>query len=258
MKIFLRYVLIMIGVIILMELNSNSLISDIKGFFQKSPYPSSSMSYTSSDTDTIPGDYLQILHLKKNCCNYTSTSQLFLQHMAMNPLIGPVSSFVYKRNYYLHVCKLSNSFTLSLNNVIYLSNISPKQLYGFRESDEQSAVDYLHKLIPPPQNITTIYLKLLGKNNHIIFKNDSVACYYSMFTKFSIQYNNQDDPTEILAETKGSNPFYTNLLPMEILFLKKDNKLYLLAMSVFNDVQDLKYSPGMLYNLIKPDHANNN
>jgi len=257
MKVVLRFVLIAIGVITLMELNSNSLISDIKGFFHKSSGTFSSHSYTSNDTDKIPNDYLQILHLKKGCCRNTNTNELYLEHMANNILVGNISGFVYKKQYYLQISTLSDSFNSSLNNAVKQYNISSKHCYGYIESDDESAINYTHRT-SPQQNITSIHLKLLGKNNRTIVKNDSVACYYSMFTTFSIQYNNYDATPAIYAETKGSNLFYTNLLPVEILFLKRNHKLYLLTMSVFIDGQDTKYPPGMLYNLIKDSYSNNN
>jgi hypothetical protein len=257
MKVLLRFVLIFIGAFILVELNSNNLISDIKGLFHKNAVSFFSSSYSSRYTDTIPNDYLQILHLDTNCCKSSDTSELYIQHMTMNTLIGPIATFVYKKQYYLQVRTLSDSFNLSLNNLINQYNISPKHLYGYIESENESAINYSHRL-SQQQNIKTIYLKLLGKSNRLILKNDSIAYYCSLFTKFSIQYNDPNAFTEIYAETKGGNLFHTEFLPLEILFLKRDNKLYLLTMSVLNDNQNTKYSPGMLYNLIKPNNANNN
>lgn len=257
MKLFFRIILMAFGAYILIELNSNSLLSDVKSFFHKNSNRFSFDDYTSSDTGKISSTVVQILHLKDDSCKKTDTSQIYLYNASFNRLIGPAYGFVYKKQYYLHICKLTDSFSQPLNNVIKQNDISAKHCYGYIESDNESAVDYSHK-ITANQNITSIYLKLLGKNNRLVLKNDSVACYYSLFTTFSIQYNNLNARGEIYAETKGSGLFHTDLLPIEILFLKRDHKLYLLTMSAYNDVQDIKYSPGMLYNLIKPIHANNN
>lgn len=253
MKIFFRIAVIFLGVIILMELNTNSLFSDMKGFFHKSSDTLSFKNYSARDTGKIPGLYVQLLHLKNDSCKYSDTSQMYLNDATTNSIIGLTYEFVYKRKYYLQISELSNSFYTSLNSAVILYNNYPKPYYGYIESDDRSAVNYTRS-VHPNKSIAAIYLKLLGKNTRAIIKNDTVACYYSSFTKFSIQYNTSDAPSEIFAETKGSNLFYTDLLPMEILFLKKDHKLYLFTMSLFQEGNNVAYKPGMLYNLINNKH----
>jgi len=251
MKLFLRIALVFIGIFILTELNSNSLISDTKGLFQKTPHTSSFFSdaTTLRDTDKITNIYVQLLHLKNDSCKYTDTSQMYLGHATNNSVIGATYSFIYEKQYYLRACELSDSFNISLKTLKQY-NISATHCYGIIESDNVSAVDYSRRL-SMDKSITGIYLKILGKNTQEILKNDSIACYYSTFTTLSVQYNSQNGPDEIYAETKSSNLFHTDLLPMEILFLKKDHKLYLITMSAYHDDNNVKYIPGMLYNLIK-------
>jgi len=160
--------------------------------------------------------------------------------------------FIYKNQYYLQIFKLTDSFSLSLKNIINQYNVSPRiAANGWSEYNDKTAVDYNYHLYLPAK-ISDIYLKLLGKNNKAILANDSLAYYSSLFKSFSIQYI-KDGKNEFYAEAKGNGIFTTKLQPLEILFLKKNNKLYLLIMSTYSEDQNASYSPGILYHLIKPN-----
>jgi len=190
---------------------------------------------------------LQILHLQKGCCKYTPTSKFYLEHTAISNIRNPVSDFVYNRHYYLQIYSLSKSFSLPVGNTITESYVNSTN-FGQSLADIGSAVEYNFPIVLP-KKFTIIKLKLLGKNNKIILKNDSIAYYYSLFQKFAMQYD-QNDTNEIYGEAKGSFLFYTNRLPLEIIFLKRNKNLYLLTMSIYLDDQNTSYKPGMLYNII--------
>jgi len=246
MKTLLKYALILISIWALFELNSGSLFTDIKGIFTDGPKKAINVSRY---TDTVPGDYLQLLHLKQEDCVYTKTSKFYLENTVVSNLRNPISYFVYNRKYYLQIYSLSNFFTLPVDHTVKELYMSSNNFGHWSTLDDESAVSYAYPIVLP-RKFTSINLKLLGKNNRIMLKNDSVAYYYSMFQKFSIQYHGQDID-ELHGESKDNNLFYADLLPIEILFLKRNHNLYLLTMSVYIDGQNTPYAPGMLYKLIR-------
>jgi len=235
-KKILRFILFFICLFILAEFNSGTLVNDVKDIFKAFHENVVDSTYTAA---TIPKDYLGLLNMKldfegDNTFGYKSGY--------------PISNLIYNKEYYLHIFKLSNSFDFSLRAAIkdFFINASHS---GSALLDNRSTVNYSYQSVPQ-DNITTVDLKLLGKQTQIIQKNDSVAYYYSQFMNFSIQYK-LSDPYIIYGEPKSNSFFSNTFLPLEILFLKKNHKLYLLTMSVNSEVQTKNYPKGMLYNLIK-------
>jgi hypothetical protein len=144
---------------------------------------------------------------------------------------------------------MDSSFTSSLKSVLKEAYVNAQRSYNTPYAlYNESAVEYLYKLSQPIKP-TMIFLKLLGKNNQTILKNDSIADYYSMFKNFSIQYK-RTGLFDIYGETKGNSLFSYTLQPIELLFIIRANNLYLLMMSAYIQDEDTKYSPRMLYNLI--------
>jgi hypothetical protein len=246
MKKFLTYLIIFFSVIVLYQLNTCSF---------NDTGPQKNIVTISRYTDTIPPDYLQILHLKQGCCKYTPKSNFYLENTTITNLRSPISAFVYKRNYYLQIYSLDSSFSASVNNIITESYVNSTNL-GHSLGDMNSAVEYFFPNVLP-KKFSRVKLKLIGENNKIILKNDSMAYYYSLFQKFAVQYD-KENTNEIYGEAKGSFLFYTNRLPLEILFLKRNHNLYLITMSVYLDSKYISYNPGMLYTIIYNKNADNN
>ncbi|HEY2581033.1 MAG TPA: hypothetical protein VGI43_04465, partial [Mucilaginibacter sp.] len=92
-----------------------------------------------------------------------------------------------------------------------------------------------------PQNI---YLDLFGGSTHVLKKNDTIAYYCSRCRNFSIKFGVQQ-PVDIYGECKSQT---FSEVPIEILFLKKDKKIYMLVLSAKNANTVLKQ--GMLYSLL--------
>jgi len=243
MKKVLKYIIVFIGGWALFELNSGKLLTDITGNAAMEPKET-----WDHYTDTVPIDYLQILHLKQEDCKYTRTSKFYLDKGIINNLRGPMCYFVYNKKYYLQIYSLSDSFTQPVDHTVKQRYVSADNSDSWSTLDNHSAVIYSYP-VTLSHKFSGISLKLLGKDNRIILKNDSIAYYYSMFQKFAVQYDGSRQ-NEIYGESKDSNLFDADLLPIEILFLKRNNHLYLLTMSVYRDEEDNSYKPGMLYNLI--------
>jgi len=239
MKFVLRYVLIIIAFAILAELNSGKLVSDIKGFF----HPSTENIFPDPYIDTIPNEYQRLLKVKTD-----DNSKLSFLHTIGYGLSYPISDFIQGKQYYLQVLKISDNWTLPLKSSIKEYYVSA-QNSGFSLYDAQTPINYSLKPVKPNNQIT-LSLKLLGKNTRVIQKNDSVAYYYSLFKNFSIQFN-LSDSNIIYAEPKGNNLLSNTFLPLEILFIKRDHKLFLLTLSDYKEDAQTDFQPGLLYNLIK-------
>jgi hypothetical protein len=238
MKKFFGYLLFLLGAILLIELNSGTLTDDFKAIFKiNQPKEIPDNLYYS---DEIPKDYLQLIHhIRGKDINFLKTTK--------GKFRNPISCFIYNQQYYIQIYKMDSLFNYSLkSNLKEDFGNAKKSSNVFYSVDDRSKIEYSYKLTAPTKP-TSVFLKVLGKNNRILLKNDSIAYYYSDFKNFSIKY----DPTglnDIYGETKGG--LFSKVLPIEILFIKRDHSLYLLTMSVYEDASDSKYAPGILYNLI--------
>jgi hypothetical protein len=245
MKIVLRLAIYFTGFFLLVELNSGTLIFDIKNIFNKHPKEITDSTFI---IKTIPDDYLQLLNLQGNCCTNDNDNFFFLKTYK-SKYRNPISFFVYKRYYYLQVYKIDSSFKSSVKNILSEHYINAQVTYGSFLMDNESEIDYSYNQSAPPKP-KSILLKLLGKNNRVVFKNDSVAYYLSTFKNFSIQYNTTVS-FDIYGEVKGNGLFSHNLEPLELMFIKRNKNLFLLTMSVFKNFPNEKYPPGLLQDIIK-------
>jgi hypothetical protein len=74
-------------------------------------------------------------------------------------------------------------------------------------------------------------------------KNDSLLCYYYKYKTFSLNYDNQGDTHDLLANAEDTT------IPADIEFIRKDSVLYILILTVANDKGQL--APDLLYSLTK-------
>lgn len=110
--------------------------------------------------------------------------------------------------------------------------------------DDRTKMEFLYNETRPPDP-TNIYIDLYGDSTKILKKNDTVACYYTQCVNFSIKFDVQK-PMDIYGESQSKRQ---SEIPIEIMFLKKNNQLYLLTLSAKDD--GIKIKPGFLYKLIQ-------
>lgn len=259
MKFFLRYLLIIIAVIVLYELNSGALISDIKGLFNVDRDPNDLIKESGTiyfTIDTIPKEYKGILNIKNGEDKYPDSSDFHLDGIMTDRLRSPILFLSYKKQFYIQVYKMSSSYNLSLTNAIQENFVK----YAIKNSgwyylNDQSAINYKYKyLFLKPD---TIFLNIDGLQNKIIKKNDSVAYYYSNFKDFGIRYK-KSRKNNIYAETKDEGFFAgsNNYHPIELLFIKRDHSFYFLSMGALDVDKQPKFKPGLLYNLFNNENNN--
>jgi hypothetical protein len=154
----------------------------------------------------------------------------------------PLSIISYENKFVINIFKLDTLSNIAVNKTI-IENYSDAGMINnvIYSTDEKNLVNfyYNNSTLPKP---SIIYFSLSGIQNRVIIKNDSVAYYYSRFNNFSIR-SNINGPQNMVAISKQDN------VPIEILFIKKHNELYLLTM--IPNENNLEFDPNKLYNLIK-------
>jgi hypothetical protein len=95
------------------------------------------------------------------------------------------------------------------------------------------------------EKVHSVYFTLYGNSTRILKKNDTAAYYYSNFKNFSIKYQ-KEGKIDIYGKAKG-NPQGSNV-PLEIIFLKRNNNLYFILLTNKNYSANLDLNA--LYNLI--------
>ena len=229
MKIFIRPLLIFLHLSFICQLYSCSDQGEIED--------------SSNSSNKTPSEYLQLLKLPDSCCNKQNDSIVFIETWTWK-YRNPVSFFYVSSRYYLQLYKMDTAFNYSLKNAI-------KEVFSNAHSwtytpyiiDDRTKMEFLYKETKPlkPKNV---YLDLFGDSTQVIRKNDTIAYYYSKCVNFSIKFDPQK-PMDIYGESHSERK---NEIPLEIMFLRRNNKLYLLLLSAKDDESKIK--PGTLNNLL--------
>ena len=92
-----------------------------------------------------------------------------------------------------------------------------------------------------------IYLSLVGDSVKTLLKNDSMAYYYLKLKNAYVQYK-LGDVYEIEAQTNTKLFFFDDEPPVSLLFVKKQNELYYLFLTISGNTKSL--DPNLLYSLL--------
>lgn len=194
----------------------------------------------------VPPDYLNILNLKKDYPNDPIDNKFEFVNTVLSKFRMPITTVIYDKKYYLQICKMDSASNSSLEDIITMNlNDAKISIYTPYSIVKSTPIEYRFKLTRPLKP-TKIFVTLDGKESRELIRNDSVVYYYSEMTNFSIKYK----PTglyDIYGQTdETSDP--VKYLPLEILFLKRNNSLYLLIMSINKEY--MTYQRGLLYSLV--------
>lgn len=157
-----------------------------------------------------------------------------------------VCNFLYDEKYIIQVYKLSQMYNLSLKNSLTENYRHSEQEVGtIYYANERSRINIFDKMVVSKSDKPSkIFIVLDVTTVPIVAKSDSLIDYFLDFKNLSIKYSNTGSQ-EVFAEVRQS----AEAIPLEILFLKKNKKLYLLLMSPKKDARLL---PKMLCKLITP------
>lgn len=161
---------------------------------------------------------------------------------------NPISDFdVDNGKYFIQILKWNAMTDQSLDNFLTFSNskeLSTNDI-TYYPIGHFFAVFYKTR----KNSVSHINFNLVGDSVRTIFRNDTIACFYSKFSSFSINYGNSDT-TAIYAHSNRADETQLSgsTLPIEIVFLKRNKSVYFMLMSV-NDY-GTRLEPEQLLNLI--------
>jgi len=207
-------------------------------------YSNDSTIDTNFYSKNIPADYLKILNNPTINNRDSANENIHFDQTIEFKHRNPISYFTYQKKYHLQICKIDSAYNLPVDKNLIASNLnSDNPQNAYYTLDKETNINYWYKgSISKPGKI---HLQIFGNNASKIIKNDSIGCYYATMRNFSIRYN-QDEKPQIFGNTT-EDMFTKNYQPIEILFFKHLNNLYLLIMS--KDDQD--YKKGTLLSLIQ-------
>lgn len=99
----------------------------------------------------------------------------------------------------------------------------------------------------PTKSVSKVYLTLSGDSLRTVVTNDSIVSYHLLCNNFSIKYS-ENEAVDIFVVGNEKAFGATTVIPMDLLFLKRDNAVYLMIMTP-NDPKSV-ISPELLYNLV--------
>ncbi len=184
----------------------------------------------------IPRDY-------ENLFKPEIRDKLKLLNSYERSLHDTVSNFLYDGKLNVQIYKLSDRFNLSLKHTLIesyqQSELENDTVYY---SVDESPIEIMDRVvISKIDKPTNIFISLYGNNSRIVAKGDSLADYYLEFKNLSIKYK-ADGPLELFAQV---GKLAHGPVPLEILFIRQNNKLYILFISPTKGNQ---LYPGTFYN----------
>ena len=170
-------------------------------------------------THTAPTDYLALLKSNK--------SGLSLLCTTIDPNRPPIADFLYENLFYVkffnYTLQPTNKFKIAdiIRETHSDEHVTYDEIYGgFADVDSFS---FQYRSDAPDIIERNINLNVVGTTRAIV-KNDSVAYYFLNCEKFFVKYDS-GDIQDIYAETEGKI-----FLPIEVMFLKRANHLFLIFM----------------------------
>lgn len=208
----------------------------------------------------IPCEYLDLF----NHLNPDSKSKLQFDQTLTFKFRYPVSDFIYKGNYLIQLYKVGYVGNASLKKVISETNQNYKAIWSHLPYaiNQQGLFNFVYCTYSRPDPLT-IHLDIYGNETKVLALNDTIAYYNSHLKSLSLRYN-KNEPKDIFIKANTSGISYTTHdhsrfsynkpVPFETMFLKHDDKLYLVMMSVNNP--KVKLPQGMLLAILEGRSAN--
>jgi|GEM_PF-1752150 len=155
------------------------------------------------------------------------------------------------KKYSITVYKIPMDFKFSLKQIKVEKSKEEKMSSGsIYNKINEGLLFEINYISGKPVEAKTIKFTYSGDTLRNIVENDSIKAYNLNFETFSIKYNNEKT-VDIYGET---SKFWNKSLAMNIIFLKRNDALYLLIMTINNNNDILP--PDLLYNLITEKASN--
>lgn len=161
---------------------------------------------------------------------------------------GPVSLIYFDKEYHLIIYKLDLIKEASLEDLLHTVIESVDRTTG----ETYSVINYndffkFQLNTVPSKPVSQIYLTLAGDSLQNVVKNDSMVCYHLLCENLSIRYA-KNDPINIFLVGEEKTLGATTIVPMDLLFLKRDDSVFLLIMTP--NSPKLTIAPDLLYNIV--------
>jgi hypothetical protein len=185
-----------------------------------------------------PEEYLKL---------FRKDDRLSLDNTAISNTRNPISTFFYDQKFCINIYKIANLNNLPLTEIMVETNVDQHMTYHFTfhvlDRVDNNNIEYKSGT---QDKISKIYLNLFGDQIQTIKKNDTLAYYYSNIRNFFIKYQLQG--VQDFWGSVNDNHSWRKF-PIEIIFLKHHESLYLILMTAKNE--NIVLIPGTLLRLIK-------
>ena len=170
-------------------------------------------------------------------------------HENINNRVRSSVSFLYfDDTYHLVIYKIDSTGNKSLSNLLEIktgnSKRTDEEVYHIVEFNGFSRLQWRPV---PPRAVSKIYVILKGDSLNKVAANDSIVSYHLLCKSFSIKFS-PEGPVEVnmIGEDR---PFgRTEISPVDLLFLKRNEAVYLLIMTPAS--ADGNISADLLYNIV--------
>lgn len=150
--------------------------------------------------------------------------------------------------YYLISYKINLIKDTLLSNVLHmvLKSVEPTTMEPYTSINENLSFKFNYREAPKI-SVRQVYLTLSGDSLKNIVNCDSIVSYYFLCNNFSIKYT-ENEPIDIFVVGRDKPFGVTTVIPMDLLFLKRDGAVYLMMMTPNNSHSTIQ--PDLLYNIV--------
>jgi hypothetical protein len=161
----------------------------------------------------------------------------------------PISILLYDKKYHLVTYKIPTANTIyPLSKLLQVSNKGNSTSTGYSYSLIGKDIIYQIKYIAgKPEPAQQIYLTLSGNSIQTVVSTDSIISYNLKCRNLSIKYDNKA-PVDMFVTGKKRPLGITTIIPMDILFLKREGFIYFMMMTPQSNETNIPAN--LLYNIV--------
>jgi len=196
---------------------------------------------------TLPSKYV----LSKQDSELVSSSywnQLKVDEVYQSKIRGPISRLIFDGKFYLVIHKMNLHAINRFKDFFYVENKSASETNGvtYRVMGNPSFYfTWKGGLLNPASKI---YFGVDGDSLRTVTQNDSILSYHLFCKNFSLCYS-KDEPIDFFFQGKGNaEGLNSEPVSLDILFLKRNQELYLLFMTPINPNSSI--DPQFLNNIV--------
>jgi hypothetical protein len=193
--------------------------------------------------NAAPEDYTNIF-------NKTTLPKLLLKIGAKYKLRNPLLYVSYDKIYNLEVTKINIKPGFKPGSDVIEKSDEPEGSFPVSRIPYDETTCITTYKGTSTEAASKIYLSLNGDSVRTVFKNDSIACYYLKLKNASVQYK-LNGVYEIYVRSNTKLYFFSSEPSVSLMFLKKQNYLYFLLLTVNDD--KVKLDPDLLNKLISKE-----